>query len=132
MNLIVDASIAVKWFLDEEGCEDARSLLDTGSLFAPDLILLETYNAVWKRWRRGEARASQLGDLVRLLTQGLEKLIPSGDLAIHAAALSRELRHPVYDCVYLALAARERAPLVSADQRLVKIARRAKIEARSL
>jgi predicted nucleic acid-binding protein len=130
MSLIVDASVAVKWFLDEEGCEEARRLLDSESLLAPDLILLETYNAVWKRWRRGEARASQLGELVHLLRQALERLIPLGELATEAAALSRELRHPIYDCVYIALAARERGWLITTDQRLVKTARRAKIEAR--
>jgi predicted nucleic acid-binding protein len=132
MNLIVDASVAVKWFLDEEGCEAARSLLEAETLWAPDLILFETYNAVWKRWRRGEARAAQLDGLLRLLPQALEGLSPSGELAAEAAALSRRLRHPIYDCVYLALAERERAPLVTADQQFLKIARKAAIEARSL
>lgn len=132
MNLIVDASIAVKWFLDEEDCESARRLLDESSIFAPDLILLETYNAVWKRWRRGEALASQLENLVPLLAQAIEWLHPSDELAKAAAVLSRTLRHPIYDCVYLALAARERLPLVTADRELFKISRREKIEARLL
>jgi predicted nucleic acid-binding protein len=34
--------------------------------------------------------------------------------------LARRLNHPIYDCVYLALAERERARFVTADQRLLR------------
>lgn len=132
MNLIVDASVAVKWFLDEEDCEAARSLLDDHRVSAPDLILLEVHNAIWKRWRRSEARLGQLENLVPLLIDAVDRLHPFAELAAEAAALSRSLRHPIYDCVYLALAARERIPLVTADHQLLKLARQQRIEARPI
>jgi predicted nucleic acid-binding protein len=132
MNLIVDASVAVKWFLDEEGSEAARRLLAEASLDAPDLILIETYNAVWKRWRRREARGAQLDQVIPVLTRALSGLCPVRDLIDAAAALSRQLSHPVYDCLYLALAARDAVPLVTADGQMFEAARRVRIEARLL
>jgi predicted nucleic acid-binding protein len=132
MSLIVDASVAVKWFLDEEGCEQARALLDHEAVQAPDLILLETYNAVWKRWRRGEARPPQLRELVATLTRALDALHPLSTLADEAGRLAVELRHPVYDCTYLALAAREGLPLVTADEKLFRLAERLGLEVRRL
>ena len=132
MSLIVDASVAVKWFLDEEGCEEARALLDDEAVEAPDLILLETYSAVWKRWRRGEARPAQLRELVPALSRALDAVHPLAPLAGEAGRLALELRHPVYDCAYLALAARERLPLATADDKLFRLAGRLGIDARRL
>lgn len=132
MNLIVDASVAVKWFLDEEGAEAARRLVAEASLGAPDLILIETYNAVWNRWRRREARGAQLDQVIPVLTRALSDLCPVRDLIDTAAALSRQLSHPIYDCLYLALAARDAVALVTADGRMFEAARRARIEARLL
>jgi len=40
-------------------------------------------------------------------------------LSARAFALAHELDHPVYDCVYLALAEVEDARLVTADRRLL-------------
>jgi predicted nucleic acid-binding protein len=41
-----------------------------------------------------------------------------------AARLAVELGHPVYDCVYLALAALHAVPLATADKRLQQVAER--------
>jgi predicted nucleic acid-binding protein len=61
------------------------------------------------------------------------KLVPIHDLASVAAAMAIDLRHPIYDCFYLALAERERAPLISTDKRLLAAARLMKgIEVRAL
>lgn len=59
MSLIVDASVAAKWVLDEAGSDEARALL-TQTVAAPDLIYAEVFNAVHKRVRRGEATEEML------------------------------------------------------------------------
>lgn len=41
-----------------------------------------------------------------------------------AIALAIHLNHPVYDCLYLVLARREVASLLSADQHLLDLARK--------
>jgi predicted nucleic acid-binding protein len=54
MTLVVDASIAAKWFIDEKGREQAIRLLDVAERQAPDLLIAEVANIVWKKdpaWR---------------------------------------------------------------------------------
>lgn len=52
--LVVDASVAFKWFVAETGSAEARALLGMGApLEAPELLLAEVANAVWKMERRG-------------------------------------------------------------------------------
>ena len=53
-KLVVDASVAIKWFLPEPLSEEARQILDEYqagrlSVLAPDLIYAEVGNIVWKR-----------------------------------------------------------------------------------
>lgn len=53
--IVVDASVAVKWFVEEEGHQFALSLLEQHLvIIAPDLIFSETTNVLWKKLRRGE------------------------------------------------------------------------------
>jgi predicted nucleic acid-binding protein len=62
-----------------------------------------------------------------------EQIVSIDQLAARALELAVDLRHPIYDCLYLALAERERAPIVSADARLISAARRiGTIEAKPL
>ena len=130
MNLIVDASVVVKWFIDEEGKEAARALPATHSLIAPDLVLIETFNAVWKRARRGEATQAQVEAVAQVLPGLLQRLVPQAHLFPASAILARELRHPIYDCLYIALALDDGSPLVTADREQHDAALRARVEAR--
>jgi predicted nucleic acid-binding protein len=59
VNVVVDASVAIKWFLPEPLSNEAERLLDGGdALFAPDFLLIEFGNVIWKKARLGElARA---------------------------------------------------------------------------
>lgn len=62
--LVVDASVAVKWFLVEPGDREALALLDAAeSLVAPELIVAEVVNVVWKRLMAGTIEASQAADV---------------------------------------------------------------------
>ena len=131
MSLIVDASVAVKWFLLEDGSERARDLAREDDVRAPDLILPETFNAIWKRWRRGEATADQLTGALPALRRTLD-LVPLPDLVESAATLSQQHRHSIYDCVYLAAALASGQTLVTADERQFAVARAARVEARLL
>ena len=119
MKLVVDANIAVKWLFTEERTAEARQLLAPRIvLHAPDFILTEAANVVWKKARRNEVANAQpyLEELARLPDAVV--LHPSADLVAHAAAMALEIDHPVYDCLYLACAEDEGAPLVTADSRL--------------
>ena len=120
MTLVVDASVALKWFVSEDGSDLAVELLNSGEpLIAPDLVLAEVCNAAWKSLRRREIDRAQFDEVATDLTQVFQLLVPLDRLIRPAAALARELDHPVYDCFYLALAEAENVPLVTADRRLV-------------
>jgi predicted nucleic acid-binding protein len=52
MTLVVDTSVALKWFIEEAGRAQAVQMLDVADRHAPDLLLVEVANVVWKRPRR--------------------------------------------------------------------------------
>jgi len=123
--IVVDASIAFLWFANEPDRWGAERLLETeASLLAPDLMAVETTNAWWKKLRRREMELSDVEQAVtHLLALGIAWM-PSAPLLRPAARLAVELGHPVYDCLYLALAASHAAALATADDRLRRAADR--------
>jgi predicted nucleic acid-binding protein len=126
LRLVVDASVAVKWFAPEEGHVPALQLLEDGAeLAAPDLVLTEVANALHKKLRRGEATSAQCADAVETLPSLFGQLVPSATLIREAWWLAVALDHPVYDCVYLACAEHLEARLVTADRRFAEKARSA-------
>jgi predicted nucleic acid-binding protein len=134
MILIVDASVAVKWVLPEADSERAAALRKPGDdLVAPSLVAAEIGNALWKSAMRGDIGKSEATAALPVALAHFALLVPVEELVTRAIELAINLRNPIYDCFYLALAERERASLVSADARLLDAARRMKgIEARKL
>ena len=120
---VVDASVAVKWVVRESGSDQARSL-SSARLDAPDLLLIECANILWKKVRIGDLTRREASSCLTLLLSGPLILTDSVGLLASALELSCELQHPVYDCVYLALAIQRDVPLLTADRRLVSAARR--------
>jgi predicted nucleic acid-binding protein len=120
MALIIDASVAIKWFVEEPGSESARHLWrNERHLLAPDLIVPEVCNTIWRKARVGQATPAQADEVVVRMQHGVLEFRPTIPLAARAMALSLALDHPAYDCFYLALAERERSVVVTADQRLI-------------
>ena len=121
MRLIVDASIAVKWAVDEDGHGDAVALVLAGhELLVPDFVFVEVGNALWKKVRRSEIDFDQAIAAAREIRIAFSELLPTVELTDRALAIALELNHPIYDCVYIAAAEEHDALLVTADKRLVK------------
>ena len=121
MTLTVDASVVAKWFLTEPQSEEARQLLAPRlRLHAPDVLLVEYANTIWKKVHRREIPNPQpyLEGLARL--PEAVTLHRSGDLVDHAARIAVEMDHPVYDCLYLACADATTSVLITADHRFAK------------
>jgi predicted nucleic acid-binding protein len=119
MTLVVDASVAAKWFIDEAGRSQALQLLDMSDRQALDLLIVEVANVVWKKVRRGEVSNTQARYICASLAHCFDVLHTAEALIESAIALAVRLGHPVYDCIYLACAERAGAPLVTADRRLI-------------
>ncbi len=128
MTLVVDASVATKWVLAEDGSDRANALRDAPRLIAPSLLAAEVGNALWKAVRRGDVAREDAVAALRSLLVPFDELVPSEALHTRALELAIELRHPIYDCFYLAPAERENAPLVTADRRLLDAVKETRLQ----
>jgi predicted nucleic acid-binding protein len=123
-RVVVDASVAVKWFVPEELSTEARRLLAADyELVAPDLLWAELGNALWKKHRRRELDEGTAGRLLRDFSRVPIECHAAERWA--AAALELAIRHgvTVHDALYLALAAGNECCLVTADRRLFETCR---------
>jgi len=121
---VVDASVAVKWFVPESHSREAAALLDPSfTLHAPDLLFSEVSNALWKKTRRRELRPGEAGLVLRGLNSVPIEVTSVRQLAAAALDLALEAGCTVYDGVYLALAIHHDCRLVTADQRLGRLIR---------
>lgn len=121
MSWVVDASVAVKWVIPEVLSDEADRIRDgEADVLAPDLLLVEVANVLWKKTAAREISAREADAAFDLVRRSGVDLRPTGPLLPRAMAVARRLGHPVYDCVYLALAQQEHAGFVTADQRLLR------------
>lgn len=116
MKIVVDASVALKWVIDEPDSQAAADLLDK-ELLSPSLWIVESANALWRRVHRNELTAAEAAERFAALLIAPVTTTPLEADATKALALSHELQHPVYDCTYLAATLRAEAVLVTADRR---------------
>lgn len=117
ITLVVDASVAIKWVIDEPGTAEALALRRY-RLSAPDLLIPECANILWKKVRRKELIQAEALLAARLLARADVDLVPMRRLLEAATKLAMALDHPAYDCVYLSLAQSSGCALVTADERL--------------
>jgi predicted nucleic acid-binding protein len=119
--IVIDANVAAKWYMPEAGSDAALELM-TGPnpLVAPDLIRLEVLSALTRRVRTREATVAETGrrcqDWRRHLHAGAVSLVPENELLEDAVRLAMGIPHTLQDCLYLALAQRLDAPLITADR----------------
>ncbi len=118
---VVDASVAIKWFLPEIHSDAAlRLLAQEHALHAPDLIFSEFGNVLWKRVRKNEVSKNEANaTLEALLTLHLQ-VQPSQSLIPLALEIACGENRTVYDSLYLAAAVALQFPLVTADARFYR------------
>jgi len=116
---VVDASVVIKWLIDEPGSEQALKLRDH-MVSAPDLLNSECANIIWKKARLGQITPAEASVAARLLVRADIELVRGHRLVGRAVEMAIALDHSAYDCMYLALAEERLRPLVTADQRLVQ------------
>ena len=121
MTLVVDASVAIKWFVRENDSDIAeRVLTTTAPLHAPTLLLSEFANGLWKNHKRNLISADQAGRAMAVLPQSINVWRPSERFLQDALQMALELDHPIYDMVYLAQARDGGGQVVTADMRFLK------------
>lgn len=119
--LVPDASVAVKWILDEAGSDEAVELLDRAPrLHAPTLLRVEVAAAIVRGFRMNTLSLNdaqtRLSHAERILAEPRVRYVSDNVLLRRANEIALEIKHGVQDCLYIACAERESAELVTADQ----------------
>ena len=123
--IIVDASVAVKWFIPESDSDQAIKYLNgRHRLAAPDLIHIEVANTFWKLSQRGVLSDDEALGLIRdFLLLPLE-IYDSHIILASAMEIATNTQRTVYDSLYLALALELNGTVVTADTRMVNALKR--------
>jgi predicted nucleic acid-binding protein len=125
---VIDASVAVKWYIPEPFSEQAvyyLELLKAGQakLLAPELIVAEMGNVLWKKELSGELARGEVQLIGETLASSFPAELTGNQLLLPAALeLALDLKLSLYDCLYLALAIVKKAQLVTADKKLARLA----------
>lgn len=121
---VVDASVAAKWYFQEEHSERADLLLERdGEILAPGLLVVEIATLVWKRARRGEITEAVADRIVAALRQVPLEIRPTAELVTAALPLALHGGLTLHDAFYAALAVKAGCPLVTADRTLYGLLR---------
>ena len=122
-RLVLDASAAVRIIEGSTQSVAFTEAVESAELvLAPELMLTEVANTLWRLQRAGQLQAASLQARLRWAADLVDHIEPDRTLQAEALALATHLDHPVDDCLYLVLARREVASLLSADHRLLDLA----------
>lgn len=122
MLYVIDAGVAVKWFIPEEDSAITHQLLERylqglDTPIAPDLLISECGNVFWRRQRQGDITAEEATESIDdLLTLDIP-LVSVSNLVQSALRLAIQHQRTVYDSLYLALSEERDCPLITADER---------------
>jgi predicted nucleic acid-binding protein len=120
MARVIDASAAVALIVESPRTQTVRDIFSsTAELAAPDILIAETTNAIWNHRRTSAFTAEAVGEFLERLCANIA-IVSSSTLVREAYAIAMELNHPVYDALYLALAKRDAAQIVTFDECLVR------------
>jgi predicted nucleic acid-binding protein len=125
-RFVIDASVAVKWlplFGNEPFVSQAKRILDRRSageitVVVPDLFWAEVASVLWKAARRGTCDPDEAWVALATLQEQELPTVPSLILANPGLRIGLNYGRSVYDCVYVALAVRSNAELITADEKL--------------
>ena len=117
--LVIDASVAAKWFTEEEYSQEALTLIEgEASLHAPDFFLLEMDNVVCKWTRRGMIAEGEANTVRATLRQVPIQKYPFHATQDSAYTIANQTGRSIYDSLYVALAVLLKCRMVTADRKL--------------
>lgn len=119
-KIVLDASVAVKWFIPEVHSENAIRLLDNPIKFlAPNLIYAEVGNILWKKTRLKELTAEVAGEILNDFKKMPLEITENQSILEAVWHIATKYQRTFYDSLYLALARTENCQFVTADQAFV-------------
>jgi predicted nucleic acid-binding protein len=124
LRLVIDASVAAKWFLPDEPFSTTalellhRATAGTTEFIVPDLFFSECGNILWKAARRKRLSAEEALAAIQVIEQLQPLTVPAAGLLESTLQIARKYDRTFYDSLYLAVAAKQQAILVTADEKL--------------
>ena len=116
---VVDASVAIKWYLPEIHKTYALYLIGSGHiLLAPDLILGEVGGILWKWSRKSLITGDEATIFMNLFLKVDLEIVSSIGLISLAFEIASSIGVTVYDCLYVSVAIMRNAILITADRKL--------------
>lgn len=125
-QLVLDTSVAVKFYLPEELDDEAARLLEAAEsgaveFSAPSTLQPEFFNALWQRRRRGELSLEKVREgWADFVSDDPAAIYATEDLMPRAAEIVFESEAIVYDALFLALAEETGTVMVTADRKLLR------------
>lgn len=121
--LVLDASVIVKWFSDEEYTDIALAIMDkflrgTLDIFVPELMFYEVSNAV--RYNKAFSEEDRIQIVEDLFSIGFNILTSNKEILSMAMKLAVDTDTPIYDNVYLAVGRLKNCHLITTDKEYVK------------
>ncbi len=121
-KIVLDASVIVKWFIEEELSEKAlevreRILEGSYEVYEPELMFLEVLNALKRKNYENIREAAKA-----LILFGFKVIPITLNLLLTAVKITKETNLTVYDSIYLAIAKETSSILITADDKLAKFA----------
>jgi predicted nucleic acid-binding protein len=132
MTIFVDASIALKWVIEEDGSTAAQALIAEHPLVAPDLLAVECANVLWAKARRGALSQDLARTALDAILATPIRLLPSAPHVAAAQTIAFDLDQTAYDSLYLAVALADHAIFVTADESFAAAASRHGVYASSV
>jgi predicted nucleic acid-binding protein len=126
--MIIDANVATYWCVQTPLTAAATAILSRSDLRAPALIRIETTHALLKYLRVGLITHDQFRGGIQGIKDAIFEFADDGHLLGVGTDIAISNDHPVYDCLYLALALERREPLATADRRIAALAQKLNIE----
>jgi predicted nucleic acid-binding protein len=118
-RLVVDSSVVIKWSVPEVHSTDALRFLDPDlERDAPELLLAELSNILWKKVGRNELTRDQAERIAADVGQADVTIHPMAPIFGRALQIAIETGRSAYDSMYLALAESLSTRVVTADRRL--------------
>jgi predicted nucleic acid-binding protein len=119
-EVVVDASVAAKWVVEEAHSASAALLLNHDTLHAPAHWRAEAVNVLWAKVFRGDLTAADAEE--RMLVLNRAPIVDTAVAGLMPRAFAISVAHSVtiHDSLYVALAEQRDIPLVTADERLVQ------------
>lgn len=123
MNLVIDASVVIKFYVPEILSDHAEQVLSRAAggelmLYAPDLVYPETGNILWQKMRRQELAHEEVDEIVDAVIALPMIIEPSKPIFPLAVSIAGQCGITVYDALYVAMARIYETKMITADKKL--------------